>query len=305
MSRTQYGPWDWKKGLVLGVLMALSSSQAQADQRPASPPTATPPVIQLEENLLSVKLTQHTLAEVLTALEKVMSLRVYYRGSQIAALRDTKISMSYAKEPLLVGIRRLLEGQNYMINYAPGADAANEKQVLNIWFLSGTGSFSLLTSEAETTAEETAEDPSVATLIQTALTATDDEKRWDALEELINIDNFAQNPEIVQALWTALRQDQDPDMRRSALDGLEEVADADAPFEALATVFHTDQDEGVRAWALNVLVQKYGLASKDLVQQALQESGGIVTSYARNLQRQLEELETKQSQSSPPASTQQ
>jgi hypothetical protein len=86
------------------------------------------------------------------------------------------------------------------------------------------------------------------------------------------------------------------------LDGLEEVADADAPFEALAAVYQTDKDEAVRGSALNVLVQKYGLASKELVQQALQAPSKIVSTYAGALQRQLDELATMQSNVSPPAS---
>jgi len=306
MSRLQYVQWHRKKGFVFGVLIALSSLCLGAAQSP-TPPATAPPIIRLEKDLLSVQVTKHTLAEVLTALEKVMPLRVYYRGSQINALRDTKISMSYQNVPLLEGIRQLLDGQNYMINYDPKADASSK--VFNIYFLSGTGDFSQLEALPEapvsdTTETDTTEEPSVAALIQTTLTALEDEKRWNSLEALINTENYAQNPEIVKTLWTAVREDLDPDVRRSALDGLEEVSNADAPFDALAAVFRDDEDEGVRAWALNVLVQKYGLASKDLVKQAQAESSIVVNAVAKNLQGQLDELESGKSKVSVPTTVQ-
>jgi hypothetical protein len=249
--------------------------------------------------------------EVLAALDTQVPLRVYYRGSHAAALRETSISATFDKLPLLEGVKRLLDGQNYTLQYAPDesstAGATPGAKVLRIWLVGGTGDFNMLKpGEAPPLSaaaqEEQSGQSSISDLITAALTHPDNQIRWEATEEFRQLDDFTKNPQIVDALWQILRTDVDPEIRESALTGLAELEDL--PFAPIAEVFRTDENEFVRSAALVVLARRHGTAAQETVQQALQDSNYYVRKYAAAMVREMSDAPGQTSRPSEPAQEQ-
>jgi hypothetical protein len=284
---------------VLGGMSAIGMMHlvAAADLVTPGTPEPAPLVLTLEQDRLSAKFSKRSLAEVLAALDAQMPLRVYYRGSHAAALRETTISATFDKLPLLEGVKRLLDGQNYTLRYKPArastaAGTAPGGDVLHIWLMSGTGDFNVLKSgeapllsTADQDQEEQSGQSSVSDLITAALTHPDNQVRWKATEELQDVDGFTKNQQIVDALWQIMRTDSDPEVRESALDGLAELEDL--PFAPIAEVFRTDQHELVRTTALIALARRHGQAAQEVVQQALQDSSYYVRKHAEAMLREL------------------
>jgi len=301
--------------LVLGLVHI-----AAADQ----PPSSTPPAFDLtyEQNLLSAKITKQPLLEVLAALEKQMPLRVHYRDDYANALREITISATFEKLPVHEGMQRLLEGQNYALRYgrAEGESAA-KGQSLHLWLLHGKGKMNTLQEKLMQRKplppmasyfdadEARVRAMSIPDLIKTALTHRDDTMRLHATDELINRENYTQNPQIVDALWKVVRKEPDADIRQLAVEGV--AAIEGLPFSALADVYHTDKDVHVRARALRFLAQNYGEAARELITQAAQDPEYFVRRMAVALEREMggetpepkpEETESSQSPRTAPSS---
>jgi hypothetical protein len=280
------------------LVLGLWHIAAAADQ----PPSSTPPAFDLayEQNLLSAKITKQPLLEVLAALEKQMPLRVHYRDDYANTLREITISATFEKLPIHEGMQRLLEGRNYALRYGDAeGESAAKGQSLHLWLLSGKGKMNTLKGEPRKRKpvppmasyfdadEARVRAMSIPDLIKTALTHRDDTMRMHATDELINRENYTQNPQIVDALWKVVRKDPDADIRQIAVEG---VAAIDGlPFSALADVYHTDKDEHVRARALRFLAQNYGEAARELITQAAQEPDYYVRRMAAALEREMGE----------------
>lgn len=274
------GRWSWRKTVLLIALLVLPSmgtwGQAQGPDQPSFE-------LSVHDGLLSANITNAPLREVMAELARQVPLRVFVADD----VSDDNISVTFENLPFETGLRRILQGKNYLLIHerSPSPSAENGLSVAQIRVMPAGEAGPLPEIGAEATPSPmdipaTVEQPqtSLAELMTEALQAEQPDARVDALQALVNRQQEGDVwPTIVAALG-----DQDPIVRRVALVLLEQ-AQASIPVEPLARMALADPDAELRMEALRHLVEAQGEGALTYLQQAVQDPDPRVSAQARNL----------------------
>lgn len=227
-------------GIRLGVmtinivlLSLLWGVMASAEPSNTSPRSL---VLSVRGNIISVKIDQVSLREVLAELARQVPLTVYVAGP----VAEEPVAMTFHNVPLEEGVMRILEGKQYVLIHdrpysANGAQGRG--RIVKILVMPRVGSPSgitpmetkiarpLVTNPVHLPVTPVAKGPKVEQLRRQALEAKDPVDRAEALETL---SEQGKGEEVLPILAKAL-QDKDEIVREIARELLNDYEPADSP----------------------------------------------------------------------------
>jgi len=204
----------------------------------------------VEGDAMSVNLSKVPFRKMLAMLAEKMGIKVFVAHT----VPEDEVSDAFEKVPLDAAIKRLLAGKGYALRYAPIPPEAQKGHVGTRQRIAelhvvpkGSGLESVYRME-EVGRPIDAARPRADPLLEQAFHAKTGPERAAALKEYLN-----QGEPDYAAVTEALK-DADPEVRKIALQGME---DADTlPAEATAEVAITDTDPALRMQAMRILVER-------------------------------------------------
>ncbi len=241
-------------------------SQPLASPRLAKPPTAgggKRPLIHAEEGVVTVKIKEASLDEVLREISTQSRIRLFPHRS-----RQEKITAEFQSVPLDQALDRLVK-ENFLLLYSPNG------QLAGIVILSIRDTLPSFTPPAREPIQRILLRESAAfdSLIL-ELHRGDAEQRGRAVLTLGELkDERALEP----VIW-ALEGDEDPDVRRDAIWALEDLGGQIA-IAALVEAVSRDSDESVRQRAVEALAEIGGHESVDPLTRVLMQDTDSFVRY--------------------------
>ena len=255
--------------LYLSVSFTFLSGFTQAEDRGKTPIAQTQPsqgdhVIQFANNYLTVNVKEVSLAWLLQEIARQSGLTLEYKG-----LLDERITIRFHNLPFDDGLRKILNQQNFALEYVQQRDEENQSTVrrpTKLWvFIKGGKAY-----------------PDNTRLAKDALAGS---SRQDV----------AKNISKLQAAMTR----EDPREQEKAVEILDEVVYSsetvllERKAESLARALLQDKDFGIRELTSNALGERGGVRVKEIIEKALEYEDKEVKEEAAELLRELESYDKK------------
>ncbi len=230
-------------------------------------------VIQVRDNLLTVKVRDISLKKVLREIANPTPMKIVF-----FAPAEELIVAAFSRLPMEKGLKRLLRDYNYTITYdSEKSKVMKHESIKKVIILSNEGKSqkrkaeSMMVFTEEPSLESLREDPYDEDL------DIPEEDMLDPLEEA--------EPMIVSTEESSLESlskdlyDEDPDTREDAVYSLEELEDVRS-IDLLIEVLLNDEDEGVRMSASVALGSIGSEIAIDSLREALQDEDAVVRESA-------------------------
>jgi hypothetical protein len=229
---------------------------------------AAPFVVEVRDDLLTVKVQQMPLEQVLKEVAQQSGIRLRIQGSLAEP-----VSVVFEDLPLDDGLKRLLKDRNFVLMYTRGPAGAAPQQLTEVLVFS-TAPASTLARRPE---PESARGPARAgatggqqqggwsALISKGLQDGDPAVRKEVIEQLGALGDKRAVEPLIRALG-----DENAEVRTSATSALEDIRDERA-IEPLGRALLTDTDEVVRAQAAQALAYIGGEHALAALEAALQD----------------------------------
>lgn len=240
--------------LFIGLILTQSAQPEALLTIPSESVAVGDKSITMQNGLLTVKLRGTPLSQVLKRIARQAGFTVIVKGAIEQPVTDEFSFLVLEK-----GIRRLLQGKNFIFVYAPEkrADDAHPRLKEVRIFSRGAGAGEYYSATAPQAfcasgtqgSEATRKRHSIPCSVGEALQSEDPKVRLKAVESLRKIGG----KEAVEVLIAAL-SDIDPVVRRHVTAAFLEVGDKQA-IEPLSSVLLTDEDQQVRRRAVEALLE--------------------------------------------------
>jgi hypothetical protein len=242
-------------------------------------------VLSVKDSYLSVKIVKAPLGKVLEELGRKVNLKIYMDDF----IAREAVSVEFKNLPLEEGIKRILQGRNYMLTYADtlSSNGGVSPQVVGIKVVQDGSRLAMTQGDSGSrTAIFVGGKKNARPLdevIKEISEAPDASSRIIALKELYD---WGGEPKALPVIVAALRDD-DPNVRKVALDLIE---DADnPPVEPIAKVALNDPSPQLRINALEILVDTYEGVAGSYLKKASNDSDPNVRKVAQKLLKELQE----------------
>jgi HEAT repeat protein len=257
--------WGLSRAMGLVLIAAIASlNHAGQDASAAENPSPATDEVAVRKGLLSVKLRDAPMADVLLAIGAQAGFEVIIRGDLSAP-----VTSSFSDLPLDKGIRRLLDGNALIMVYAPSRGRARLRPLVKVIALGAGGDAAAGTIPV---ARTTPGDKTEASQ-ETALN-DDREHRLRAVQRLAIIPDAAAS----QDLALLLSQDEDPLIRQIAAIALGKIRGPGADLALTAAL--ADEDSLVRERVVQALAKWGPKAVASLVKTLLQDPDAAVRRQA-------------------------
>ncbi len=274
--------------LCLAVSLSFLADITQAEDTAKTRAAKTQPLqsahyIQFANDLLSVKLQDVSLREVLQEIARQGGLTLVPSGSL-----EYRITAEFHQLPLEEALRRILRQRSFAVEYSqqrPEESPSTVPQPKTLWILSkAEKAYPVQTTVIDDNGvghylQDEATDIST---LEAALWSDDSWEREEAVEAL----GESKRPEAVAPLSLAL-EDEDEDVREAAIASLAEIG-GDAAAEALAIALQ-DRDSSIREEAVEALGEIRGESVIRLLKQALADEDESVQDTAADMLAELQD----------------
>ncbi len=275
--------------LCLPVSLAFLSSIARAEDvlktaKAQTQPSQSDRLIQFANDLLTVKVKDAPLKELLQEIARQSGLSIVWSG-----LLDGEITIEFHQLSLDKGLHRILSHQSFAVNYAQ--KTPEEGQLIvprpkKLWIFSNTEK----RHPVQTTVVEDAEGghplQDVATDITGQQAVLMSEVPWER-EDAVNVLGESGRPAAIEPLSVAL-EDADEDVREAAIYALANIG-GDKAARALAVALQ-DYSTSVREEAIEAIGEIGGESAILILEQALADENESIRDTAAEL---LTELRTQ------------
>lgn len=221
----------------LAGLVLCSASYADSVLAPADAPIPLDAIpiagIRVHEGMLDVDVRDLPLGHVFGEIERQAAVRFEAAPS----VSESAVSEQFSDLPMAQGIKRLLAGQDYMIDHAPSR-SAGEPAALIVRVLGESSRASRTAPPAGAPIPGSMDDP--------------DDAAWQRAEQLTDLVDDADVATITAAVEQAIH-DPHHTVRETALEVVEMMEEEDAPAQLVATVALSDDNPELRTAALDVL----------------------------------------------------
>jgi hypothetical protein len=180
------------------------------------------------------------------------------------------LSAKFSDLPLQDGIKRLLEGSNYVLLTDPPAAPGQAPRIKQIRVLSAGAEYTKIKGRADAAAGAAGAAPGQAQATGSGLDSDDPQERIKALEALVEAHGDVVNNEIMPTLLESLQGDPSPQVRATALQFIYSSEDK-WPIEQLTEVAAKDADPLIRSDAIRGLAVASTDESLAAVRQGLQD----------------------------------
>lgn len=243
-------------------------------------------VVHFANNLLTVKVQDASLEELLQEVARQSGLSIVWYGTI-----SERITLDFQQLPLDQAVTRMLRHHSFALAYSRAREGkATAARLRKLWIIpKGAEGPPVQTPVADDTKERDflQEEAADLALLQAALRSDDSWERQEAVEAL----GEAGYPEAVKFLRLAL-EDEDENVREAAIGALADIG-GDEAARALAVALE-DEDEWFREEAVEALGEIGGESAIRLLERALADEDEDVQSAAADLLEELREnaLET-------------